>query len=306
MFDITSISIVVPAYNAERYLRECIESVLGQTYGNIEIILVDDGSTDQTGLICDEYSAIDNRIKVIHKVNGGLPAARRTGVESARGEFVYFVDADDTIGPDTIALAVRLVSDDVDLISMEEQTDGIMSAEEYGTHLLHWNTVHVWGKLYRKSIMDCPWIFEIPRDITVAEDLITNLRLVKCLKGNVRTSAVHTYHYRIVKGSMAHSSRITPAYDWKVLQHVTKIVEATPLDLRHAFVDFRISILRHLICGRYKFDRQWAAELKKDSEDWQLDRMQTRVIKAIDRPMLRPVIRAIVISNKIKGKLARI
>lgn len=101
------VSIVIPVYNVEEYLRECIDSVLRQTYSNLEIILVDDGSTDNSGTICEEYKKTDSRIKAIHRENGGLSAARNTGMEAATGEYIYFLDSDDYIVDVTIE---RLIS----------------------------------------------------------------------------------------------------------------------------------------------------------------------------------------------------
>lgn len=91
------ISIVIPVYNVEKYLKKCIESVMKQTYKNLEIILVDDGSTDLCSNICDEYEKKDKRIKVIHKANGGLSDARNCGIDMAKGEYIGFVDSDDFI-----------------------------------------------------------------------------------------------------------------------------------------------------------------------------------------------------------------
>ena len=93
------ISIIVPIYNVEKYVRQCIESIINQTYKNIQIILVDDGSTDTSGLICDEYASIDDRIEVIHKKNGGLDSARKAGIAIASGKYVGYVDGDDWIEP---------------------------------------------------------------------------------------------------------------------------------------------------------------------------------------------------------------
>lgn len=94
------ISVVVPVYNVEKYLRQCIDSILSQTYMNLEIILVDDGSRDSSGSICDEYAKIDNRIVVLHKPNGGLSSARNAGIDIAKGEYIGFVDSDDWIEHD--------------------------------------------------------------------------------------------------------------------------------------------------------------------------------------------------------------
>lgn len=93
------ISVVIPVYNVEKYLTECVDSVLAQSYTDWEIILVDDGATDSSGAICDKYVANDPRIRVIHQKNGGLSAARNTGLKAARREYVYFLDSDDYIEP---------------------------------------------------------------------------------------------------------------------------------------------------------------------------------------------------------------
>ena len=100
------VSIIIPVYNVQNELKSCVDSVISQTYKNIEIIIIDDGSTDESAKICDNYEKKDNRIKVIHKLNGGLSDARNWGLECARGEYVYFLDSDDLIKVDTIELLV--------------------------------------------------------------------------------------------------------------------------------------------------------------------------------------------------------
>ena len=102
------ISIIVPVYNVERYLPECLESLINQTYPNLEIILVDDGSTDNCPRILDSYKKRDNRIKVIHKVNGGSVSARSVGLCVARGDFITFVDPDDYVDNDFVAYLFNL------------------------------------------------------------------------------------------------------------------------------------------------------------------------------------------------------
>ena len=91
------ISIIVPVYNVEKYLPTCVDSILCQTFTNFELILVDDGSTDRSGIICDEYEKKDTRVKVIHKENGGLSSARNAGLYIAKGKYIGFVDSDDFI-----------------------------------------------------------------------------------------------------------------------------------------------------------------------------------------------------------------
>lgn len=106
------ISVIIPVYNVEDYLRECIDSVLCQTYENFEIILVNDGSTDSSGKICDEYVEKDERVTVIHQKNGGLSVARNTGLSETNGEYVYFLDSDDYIAENTFETLVTIAEKD--------------------------------------------------------------------------------------------------------------------------------------------------------------------------------------------------
>lgn len=101
------VSIIIPIYNVEKYLTRCINSVLKQSYSNLEIILVDDGSPDNCGMICDEFAQRDNRIRVIHKQNGGLSSARNAGLEICKGEYILFLDSDDWIKNNTVECALK-------------------------------------------------------------------------------------------------------------------------------------------------------------------------------------------------------
>lgn len=102
-----TISVIVPIYNVEPYLHRCVDSVLEQTFADFELILVDDGSPDNCGAICDEYATKDGRVRVIHKENGGLSSARNAGIEAAAGEFILFVDADDVIHQQSVAIELQ-------------------------------------------------------------------------------------------------------------------------------------------------------------------------------------------------------
>lgn len=106
----TLITIIVPVYNVEKYIRDCVDSILNQTYTNIEVILSDDGSTDDSGKICDEYEKKDSRIRVIHKENEGLAEARNRGIDAANGEYICFVDSDDYIKNTYIEYLIDLIS----------------------------------------------------------------------------------------------------------------------------------------------------------------------------------------------------
>ncbi len=104
------ISVVVPIYNVEKYLEECVQSIINQSYNNIEILLIDDGSTDGSGMVCDKLAERDNRIKVFHKINGGLSDARNYGIEYAIGKYVMFVDSDDVVDEDMVKLLYGIIT----------------------------------------------------------------------------------------------------------------------------------------------------------------------------------------------------
>ena len=115
-----TISVIVPVYKAEAYLHRCVESIRNQTFYDLEIILVDDGSPDNCGAICDEYAKIDSRIKVIHKENGGASTARNWGLEIATGEYIGFVDSDDYIHPQMYQLLYYYMKKDgSDIVSQQ-------------------------------------------------------------------------------------------------------------------------------------------------------------------------------------------
>lgn len=165
------ISVIVPIYNVEKYLRQCIDSIINQTYKNLEIILVNDGSPDNCGAICDEYSSKDERIKVIHKKNGGLSDARNVGLEIASGDFISFVDSDDWIDIDTyeimmnniikynanIAVSnINYVYDEKSKPKYDEENIHIFNREEAMNELIHDGLVQavVWNKIYKKELLD--------------------------------------------------------------------------------------------------------------------------------------------------------
>ena len=117
------ISIIVPVYKVEKYLDKCVESIVEQTYKNLEIILVDDGSPDNCPAMCDEWAQKDSRIKVIHKENGGLSSARNAGLDACTGEYIYFLDSDDYIADNCIV---------IDVFSINKASKGISFSRLYG------------------------------------------------------------------------------------------------------------------------------------------------------------------------------
>lgn len=113
------ISVIVPVYNVEQYLRKCIDSIINQTYRNLEIILVDDGSPDNCPKICDDYALKDSRVMVLHLINGGAGYARNRGFQQSKGDFIAFIDSDDVIAPNFFESLYNFFSDDIDIVECE-------------------------------------------------------------------------------------------------------------------------------------------------------------------------------------------
>lgn len=164
------ISVIIPVYNVEEYLSRCLDSVIKQTYTNLEIIVVDDGATDNSGKICDEYREKDKRIKVIHKLNGGLSDARNVGLDTATGEYISFIDSDDWVSNDYIEyLYLLLVKNECDVSvcgfcrtkekilkkKMETKKIEIYEKEVAVENLLYQKiSTSAWGKLFRIKLWD--------------------------------------------------------------------------------------------------------------------------------------------------------
>lgn len=165
------VSVIVPVYNVEKYLDRCIKNIVSQTYHNLQIILVDDGSPDNCPQICDEWANKDSRIKVIHKENGGLSDARNAGIELATGEYISFIDSDDYVDLRFIELLLQtMLQENSDIVeckvekffengSFETASDDLaikeFSTEEALLALIEDNELHqhVWNKLYKASIV---------------------------------------------------------------------------------------------------------------------------------------------------------
>lgn len=109
------VSVIIPAYNIEDYIGRCLDSVLSQTYKNLEIIVIDDGSSDRTGEILDDYEKKNHRMKVIHKENGGVSSARNIGIDRANGDYIGFVDGDDWVNPKLFETLVKLINEEMQI-----------------------------------------------------------------------------------------------------------------------------------------------------------------------------------------------
>ena len=209
------ISVIVPVYKVEKYLNRCIDSIVNQTYKNLEIILVDDGSPDDCPSICDEWAKKDDRIKVIHKVNEGLAEARNTGIKICTGDYVLFSDSDDYLEYDMIFFLYELISKynaDVSrcgfYFNYENDEQKAMSYDEtvklYDIDKRIVDLVvdgfagTAWNKLYRTSIIKSH-LYE--KDDGRAEDILHNYRVYKDINTSVFCD-IPKYHYVIRNNSL--------------------------------------------------------------------------------------------------------
>ena len=232
------ISVIIPIYNTAKYLKKCVDSVLGQTLRDIEIVLVDDGSTDGSSpAICDEYAERDDRVKVIHKENGGLISAWTRGVEESSADYVFFVDSDDWIDPDMLELYCERVDSsfvDGQIIAgnciiekggkRKTVTHGLKPGEYKGpsldslrSRILGEETRPVTGsrcmKLFSKKLILDNMKY-CNKAITMAEDVNITLPCLCDCQRLVILEGAYSYHYRIVDDSMAHG------YNPKLLDNV--------------------------------------------------------------------------------------
>ena len=194
------ITIIVPVYKVEQYLRRCLDSIVAQTFTDWECILIDDGSPDNCGTICDEYAAKDSRFRVIHQKNAGVSAARNAGLDVARGEWITFIDSDDWIEVDYLGEMYKPVekSENIDLVLCKVRdtanSKDLLNDREY----IYYNGKYgicfrsCWGKLFRHSVIKKNAI-NFPLDISLAEDTVFSFSFL-----------VHSMQYIFVKKYMYH------------------------------------------------------------------------------------------------------
>lgn len=221
------ISVIVPVYNVERYLHQCVQSILKQSYENFELILVDDGSPDGCGAICDEYAGKDKRVKAVHKTNGGLSSARNAGLDIAKGKYILFCDSDDYYLPGAFArLNAKLSEKDYDIIHfgykketenrmidvVPKQYDGPMTNElllsvAYAGIVRNDYTMDVmaWSKVYKADIIH-QYKFRFDETMRIAEDITFNIPYLSVVN-TVFCMENALYFYRYNSQSLIHQDK---------------------------------------------------------------------------------------------------
>lgn len=197
------ISVIVPVYKAEKYLHRCVDSILGQTFSDFEVLLIDDGSPDRSGEICDGYAKKDSRVRVFHKENGGVTMARKLGVEHSMGEWITFVDSDDYLYEyafktlithiGNVDMVTSCIEDNkkiwsqkrVGRLNKEELIKSLVKGETYGA--LHATLFH--RKLFSKETFSCP------SDIKIGEDVIMKLLLASKVQFAININKPIYFYY---------------------------------------------------------------------------------------------------------------
>lgn len=268
-----TVSVIVPVYNVEPYLRQCLDSIAHQTFSDMEIILVDDGSPDACGAICDEYAAADTRFKVIHKENGGLVSARKAGLSGASGTYATYVDSDDFLDPGLVEACVGVMTKtDADVLlhgylrddgtervpKRNNLADGVYEGEALfnlrknmlslrETPFLFRFGVEpaVWAKLFKRELL-LKHQMPVPDDITIGEDVAVTYPLLSESGRVVIDSGINGYHYRISPDSMTRA--FNPDYFRRISSLYAYLGRALRTDVdetaREAVDDYRIYLIR--------------------------------------------------------------
>lgn len=274
------LSIIVPAYNIEDYINQCIDSILKQTYTDFELIIVDDGSTDLTADICDKYAAMDKRIHIQHKKNGGLVSARKAGLEVARGEYAAYVDGDDWVCPDIFQkLCDKAIETGADMVigdfwtagSIQTETTQNMSEGLYhkedlkekvypymlskGEYFSHGFLPAVWGKIYRRSLL-YPIQMQVDEKIRLGEDAACSYLCLLHAESIYYLKEAYLYYYRIRENSISHSM-VHSYYTEELILLVNSLKEA--FERETDMKDVLMKQLYFYTC--YMFDNMMTANL---------------------------------------------
>lgn len=277
----TLISVVVPIYNVEKYLSRCVDSICAQTYTNLEIILVDDGSPDNCGKMCDEYAAKDSRIKVIHKENGGLSDARNVAIDVAQGEYLTFVDSDDYVSADYVEVlwnAMRKYDAEMSVcvpncfyeykesdstINSNYSVEKVFDAKEALITMFYQRDfdTSAWGKLYHRALFEN---IRYPKGI-LYEDLPTTYRLIQCCKKVAYVNKPNYYYF--IRGNSIEGS------PFKMIKYESymKVI----LQLESEFSQMDLSVQKALSCRIVSFAFHILLDVPKDNWDIRHSILQT-------------------------------
>ncbi len=266
------ISVIIPVYNVERYLQECVESVVGQSYKGLEVILIDDGSSDSSGAMCDRFAEQDSRVRVIHKEYGGVSDARNLGVDEAKGDYIIFVDSDDYWGSTTaVERAVEILNGDpsIDMLYFDFRflVDGkFRTPPPFDPSLINGHSkvealgylievdrfmVTVWSRFVRRSMLINEGV-RFKKGL-LSEDYDWNFGAVIAARKIAAMQSADFYTYRIREGSLTYNTSTQNLVDvWSIITHwysrVEEVVEdRAEAELYYDFLAYMYAVLLSLL-----------------------------------------------------------
>lgn len=264
-----TISVIIPVYNTEKYLHRCIDSVLAQTYKDFELLLIDDGSKDSSGAICDEYAAQDTRVRVFHKENGGVSSARKMGVENAKGSWIGFVDSDDEISSSYFKDLYEAAKINGCLLVCASSKDAKISCQDFIRGLLlnriDWRLP---SKLYDRNLLLFSHAFSIPKEVSIGEDLIGNLFISQNVE-DVQLVNSTGYHYRENEESITHTRTWSTDYETIFLECVDNALSENREKYKKELYQLYFQSWKNLVYHGAKVDEGvcWIKALKADREN---------------------------------------
>lgn len=286
------ISVIVPIYNVEKYLKQCIESIINQTYKNIEILLIDDGSTDNCGKICDEYEKKYNKIKVFHKENGGLSDARNYGIERANGDYITFIDSDDNVTDDYVEYLYNLICKydakmsiaSYSVVSHEKVIDlskgfkeELLTTEEALRRMLSEKgfTVSSASKMFKKEILDD---IRFPYGKLCEDNGTIYKAIMKCDKIPYGNKSIYNYYKR-------ENSIMTSKFN-KGRLDLLEMVDNMSSDIIAVYPDLKDTVEKKQITSRFSILRQMLVE-KLNEEEKNIERNIEKYVKDRKKEILK-------------------
>lgn len=272
-----AISVIVPVYKAESYLRRCVDSLLAQTFTDFEILLIDDGSPDRSGQICDEYALQDERVRVIHKLNGGVASARQCGLDNAQGEYIIHADPDDWVESTMLEeLYATAKKENADMVICDyylndqsqhyvKQQPSSLASRDVLRDMFRFLHGSCCNKLVKLSCYSCPQKISFVKDLNTSEDFMVNVLLLKQITKIAYVDKAF-YHYDLVINSHSITrkmlsnhlqqdkliirtiSQILPEKEYiyerstliaKVLFHIVQIYDKDSASFKHEFGKYK-------------------------------------------------------------------
>lgn len=265
-----SVSVIIPIYKTEKYLAKCIQSVINQSYRTFELILIDDGSPDQAGQLCDEYAKKDRRIRCVHIPNGGVSNARNFGIQQASGQFIVFVDSDDWIKPDHLETLLSVASegglgtceiirditnDSKNIYTLNKQQGmiSVLSSKGMGGFPVN--------KIYDREVIE-NFHLRFDSRFVMCEDLLFNLQYLHCMPNDkISCSRNQTYYYETRIGAVKGRYQRKHQYSKSDLNEYEAVLEArkycTNIEVQKAWnarlTKAAVNSLRALVAGKHTF-----------------------------------------------------